>query len=332
MRVIGIDPGTRSFDLFGMEDNRRIIADEAIGSEELFRNPSLFLKRVEELMPLDAVIGPSGYGIPLKSIKDATEEDMGRMVPLDTKLAVNEGIRNVLLEMKKSGVPVWFTPGVIHLKTVPSYRKWNRFDMGTADKVCSVALGVKDQSDRLGIPFRETSFIHVEVGYGFTAVTAVKDGRIVDGTGGTNGSPGFLSCGGMDAEIAIRLKRPVTQEVLFRNGLKDFVGRDIEPEDLPEEAMTLLGESIEKDVASMRVSVREPREIILSGRLITYVNDELAGRLKRYAPVVRVRRPSRIAKEAACGAYIIGEGLLGGEYHELVENMVILHPGSAGCV
>jgi len=151
-----------------------IIADESIESEELFEDPSLFLKRVEELMPMDAVIGPSGYGMPLKSLKDATEEDIGRMVPLDTKLAVNEGIRNVLLGMKRSGVPVWFTPGVIHLRTVPQYRKWNRFDMGTADKVCSVALGVKDQSDRLKIPFEETSFVHVEVGYGFTAVTAVK--------------------------------------------------------------------------------------------------------------------------------------------------------------
>jgi predicted butyrate kinase (DUF1464 family) len=323
MRVLGIDPGTRSFDLFGMENDQVIIADESIESEELFEDPSLFLKRVEELMPMDAVIGPSGYGMPLKSLKDATEEDIGRMVPLDTKLAVNEGIRNVLLGMKRSGVPVWFTPGVIHLRTVPSYRKWNRFDMGTADKVCSVVLGVKDQSDRLKIPFEETSFVHVEVGYGFTAVTAVKDGRIVDGTGGTNGSLGFLSCGGMDAELAIRLEHPVTQEILFKNGLKDFVGRDIEPEELTDEAITLLGESIEKDVASMLVSARETREVLLSGRLIPYVRDELKNRLKGCAPVVRVRKPSKKAKEAACGAYIIGEGLLGGRYRELVENMGI---------
>jgi len=40
-------------------------------------------------------------------------------------------------------MPVYFTPGVVHLNTVPSYRKWNKFDMGTADKVCCVALGIK---------------------------------------------------------------------------------------------------------------------------------------------------------------------------------------------
>jgi len=38
-----------------------------------------------------------------------------------------------------------------------------------------------------------------------------------------------------------------------------------------------------------------------------------------------VKNLSRIAKEAACGAYIIGEGLLGGKYYKIVENMGILN-------
>jgi len=39
--------------------------------------------------------------------------------------------------------------------------------------------------------------------------------------------------------------------------------------------------------------------------------------------VARVKKLSTIAKEAACGAYIIGEGLLGGRYHKQVANMEI---------
>ncbi|MEA3253841.1 MAG: DUF1464 family protein, partial [Chloroflexota bacterium] len=226
-------------------------------------------------------------------------------------------------------MPVYFTPGVVHLETVPGYRKWNKFDMGTADKVCCIALGIKDQAERLNLSFSETSFIYVEVGYGFTATIAVEGGKIVDGIGGTNGSIGFLACGGMDAEIAIRLKPPVTQEIVFRQGIKDFVGKDIEPEDLAnfEEAMVLLGENIEKDVASMLVTVPCPREIILSGRLMghEFIKAELAKRLSKYAHVVKVRKPSTIAKEAACGACIIGEGLLGGKYRKLAENMGICH-------
>jgi len=38
-----------------------------------------------------------------------------------------------------------------------------------------------------------------------------------------------------------------------------------------------------------------------------------------------VNKLSKIAKEAACGAYIIGEGLLGGKYHKIIENMRILN-------
>ena len=329
MRVVGIDPGTYTFDLFGMENNKEIIIDKSIKSEDIFQNPHLLIDELESLMPLDMIVGPSGYGIPTKSIKDMTDDDIGRMIPLDTKVAVNEGIKNALIEMRQRELPVYFTPGVIHLTTVPSYRKWNKFDMGTADKVCCVALGIKDQSERLNIPFNKTSFIYVEIGYGFTAVIAVEEGKIIDGIGGTNGSLGFLGSGGMDAEIAIRLKPPLTQEIVFRGGVKDFVGKDIEPKDLInfKQAILLLGENVEKDVASILVSMQNLKEIILSGRLTAYdfIKAELTRRLNKYAPVVKVNKLSKIAKEAACGAYIIGEGLLGGKYRRLVENMGILN-------
>lgn len=327
MRVVGIDPGTYSFDLFGMENNKETIIDKSIKSEDILQNPHLFIDELELLMPLDMIVGPSGYGIPTKSIKDMTEDDIGRMIPLDTKVAVNEGIKNALIEMKQRGMPVCFTPGVIHLTTVPSYRKWNKFDMGTADKVCCVVLGIKDQSERLNIHFDKTSFIYVEIGYGFTAVIAVEDGKIIDGIGGTAGGLGFLGRGGMDAEIAIRLKPPITQEIVFQGGVKDFVGKDIEPKDLInfKEALLLLGENTEKDVASMIVSIHKPKEIILSGRLAAYdfIRIELTRRISKYASVVKVNKLSRIAKEAACGAYIIGEGLLGGKYRRILENMGI---------
>lgn len=327
MRVVGIDPGTYSFDLFGMEDNKKVIVDETIRSEDVLQNPYILVEKLEGLATLDIIIGPSGWGIPLKSIKDMTEGDIGRMIPLDTKVAVNEGIKNVLLEMKRREMPVLFTPGVVHLNTVPSYRKWNKFDMGTADKVCCVALGIKDQSERLNISFEEACFIYVEIGYGFTATMAVEGGKIIDGIGGTNGSIGFLACGGMDAEIAIRLKPPLTQEIVFKGGIKDFVGKNIEPADLInfKEAMTLLGENIERDVASMFVSAPHSREIILSGRLVEheFIKRELQDRLNKYAPVARVKKLSTVAKEAACGAYIIGEGLVGGVHRKLVQNMGI---------
>jgi predicted butyrate kinase (DUF1464 family) len=331
MKIVGIDPGTYSFDIFGMEDDKNIIIDETIKSEDVLADYHILIDKLEALMPLDLIVGPSGYGLPTKFIKDLSEDDIGKMIPLDTGVAVNIGIKNALMEMKNRQMPVSFTPGVIHLSTVPSYRKWNFFDMGTADKVCCVALGIKDQSERLNLSFNETSFIFVEVGYGFTTVIAVYNGKIIDGIGGTNGSIGFVGCGGMDAEIAIRLQPPMTQELVFKGGVKDFIGYNIEPGDLinHKEALMLLGERIEKDVASMLVSLNNPNEIILSGRLLTYdfIENTLRNRLEKYAPVVKVNKISKIAKEAACGAYIIGNGLLGGKYREIVENMGIINAG-----
>lgn len=332
MRVVGIDPGTYSFDLFGMEDDFKIIIDEAISSTKVLNNPFLLIEKLEALLPLDAIVGPSGYGIPLKNIRDMSGFDLESMIPLDTKVAVNEGIKLLLLEMKARQWPVWFTPGVINLKTIPFYRKWGKRDLGTADKVCCVALGIKDQCERLNIPYHQSSFIYLEVGYGFTAVMGVANGKIVDGIGGTNGAFGFLAGGGMDAEIAIRLKSP-TQEACFTGGIRDFVrnlsgSKDIEPEDLKNypEGMTLLTESVEKDVASLLVSVPNPKEFILSGRLMKddFIKDSFATRLQKYGKVVLVNKPAKIAKEAACGAYLIGEGIQGGKYHSLVKEMGLL--------
>ena len=336
MRIVSIDPGTYSFDLFGMENNETIIIDEAINSMEIFKNPLLLMDKLEKLMPLDAIIGPSGYGIPVKHIKDMNDTDLSEMIPMDTQAAVNEGIKKLIMRMKEKNMPVYFTPGAINLKTIPEYRKWNKLDMGTADKVCCAALGIKDQAQRLNIKYEETSFIYIEVGYGFTAAMAIENGKIVDGIGGTCGSVGFLSGGGMDGEIAIRLKTPLTQDIVFKSGVKDFTGQNIEPKDLIrfKKALTLLAEDIEKDAAALMVSNPNAKEIIISGRLTNYdfISEELKNRLNKYAPTVKVKNLSKITKDAAFGAYIIGEGLLGGKYATLVENMELTNTKTTATV
>jgi predicted butyrate kinase (DUF1464 family) len=237
--------------------------------------------------------------------------------------------------MQGERLPVWLTPGVIHLSTVPLYRKINKIDMGTADKVCCVALAMRDQAYRLCIPVAATSFILVEVGYGFTAVIGTENGRIVDGIGGTQGGPGFLCPGAMDAELAIRFgKKP--QSVLFTGGAKDVCAeKDLTPEkmagnpSLYADSWLMLIEGLVKDVAAMAVSVPASKEILLSGRLarVPAIGNELAARLSRYGPARHVAREARIAKEAAEGAYIIGEGLLGGRYSEITDSLRLRQSG-----
>ena len=229
--------------------------------------------------------------------------------------------------MQTEGFPLYFTPGVIHLPTVPAYRKANRMDMGTADKVCCVALAIRDQAELYGIDYSATSFILAEVGYAFNAVIGVDGGKIVDGLGGTSGGPGFITLGNMDAELAVRLGE-FPGIVLYSGGAKDMSGRDdLTPEELArkhekyQDSWNMLLESIAKGVAAIMVSVEKPREILLSGRLsrIPEIAEALAVKLARFGKVRMVGRGASIAKEAAEGAYIIGEGLLGGRYKGIVD-------------
>ena len=82
-------------------------------------------------------------------------------------------------------------------------------------------------------------------------------------------------------------------------------------------------ESILKGVAAMTVAVEKPREILLSGRLsgIPEIAEALRVRLSQFGKVRRVGRRAKVAKEAAEGAYIIGEGLLGGKYKGILDSL-----------
>ena len=76
--------------------------------------------------------------------------------------------------------------------------------MGTSDKVLSVVLAVKDQAERLKIPYDKTSLILVEVGFGYTSAIAVKNGQIIDAMAGTAGFPSFLGSGFLGFRSSLR--------------------------------------------------------------------------------------------------------------------------------
>jgi len=328
MRVVGIDPGTGSFDFFGM-DGEKVIVDSTIPVPEVVQNPNILLDTVRSILPLDMIVGPSGYGLPPTPIKDITERELTLMVPDAKSVPLCGGIRTVIRRMKDEGLPVYFTPGVIHLPTVPAYRKANKMDMGTADKVCCVALAIRDQAELYSINYSETSFILAEIGYAFNAVIGVEGGKIVDGFGGTSGGPGFITLGSMDSELAVRLGK-FPGIVLFSGGAKDASGKDdLTPEEMAREqdkyspSWNMMLESILKGITAMMIAVEKPREILLSGRLsaIPEIAETLSARLSQFGKVRKVGRKAKVAKEAAEGAYIIGEGLLGGKYKGIVDSL-----------
>lgn len=331
-RVIGIDPGTRSFDICGLEDGK-VFLDDTRSTIEVSQKPSSIADIVERAKPLDLVVGPSGYGLPLKKIDELDEADLFQMTlvrPDDKGLPVLVGLGKFVEELRRKRTKVIFIPGVIHLSTVPEHRKVNKIDMGTADKLCCAALGVYDQARTYSIEYSETSFILVEIGFGYNAVIGVENGEIVDGVGGTLAGPGFLTLGAMDGELAYILGK-FSKELLFRGGVTSIVGRpDLIPEDFPalatrdtraRIAWEAFHEGIVKSVASIKSMVQEPREIIVSGRLsrVAEITREVSQRLATFGKVRRIGQIAAKAKEAAQGAALIADGLAGGKMKPLVE-------------
>ncbi|MDQ7029068.1 MAG: DUF1464 family protein [Ardenticatenia bacterium] len=334
-RVLGIDPGTLSFDLCGLEDGE-VFLDISIPSADIAADPRVLINTLEASRPLDLIIGPSGYGLPWVSLAKFSERDRFLVILADERergrAALVGGMGEMLEQLRASGMPMLFMPGVIHLPTVPEHRKANKIDMGTADKLCCLALGIFDQARRHGIPYAETSFIYVEVGGAYTAVMVVQDGQVVDGLGGSTGPPGFYALGAMDGELAYLLGT-FHKEVLFSGGVAYMAGKPtLSPEEAARHmdsdpalyrAWEALFEGVVKSVAAEMAIVPGVREILLSGRLtrIPAVRKELRRRLSRFAPVHRVSGIAQTAKEAAQGAAIIADGMAGGQFADLVDTM-----------
>jgi len=320
VRVIGIDPGTKSFDICGLEDDA-VILDTSISTNDVLKDPELLSDVITETKA-DLVVGPSGFGIPVTGIKDIGERELFLMslIKKDDRKSIL-GLRASINKMKQKNLPVFFIPGVVHLPTVPYHRKLNKIDMGTADKLCCAALGIRDQALRLDINYSETSFILLEMGFGYTAAVAIKDGKIVDGIGGSTGNIGFLSLGGMDAELAYLLGG-FNKELIFRGGIEMLAKK---PEKLMEneDALSAYLEGSVKDILALTSSVK-PQEILASGRMsrVKGLFDELKKRID--FPVRRLEGFAvKNVKEAAQGAALIANGLAGGKYSELVDVMRI---------
>src|SRR5256885_1356190 len=224
-RVIGIDPGTVSIDLCGLDDGR-LFLDRSWPTAEALADPARFVAELEAAGPLDLVVGPSGYGVPITRVQDITEEALRlAFLAAPGETGGIGGLRNLVRALARTALPVVLTPGVVHLPTVPAHRKVNRVDMGTAEKVCAVALAVSDQARRVGSPLSNISLVLLELGGAFTAAVAVAAGRIVDGVGGSAGPLGFRAPGALDGEVAY-LAGEVSKALLFRGGAASIAGWD----------------------------------------------------------------------------------------------------------
>lgn len=330
MRILGIDPGTVSFDLCLL--NEQAVEFEAtFPSPTIASNPEALARTCLDLKP-DAIIAPSGYGLPNRHFRDLTARDFFELtlVREGENVPVLDGMKRFFALIQESKMDILFVPGIIHLPTVPRWRKLNKIDMGTADKMCIGALSVATAARLKNIPYSDIDHIVVEVGGGYNALITIKGGQIINGIGGTLfPGPGFANAGAMDGELAYLLG-DFSKALLFEGGasyLADKGGTriaDFGLEHCPE-AFNAFMEGVTAAVTSQR-SILESKDVYLSGRLTGYENiyRPLKTELEKLGyKVEKLPALSDKSKAAAQGYAVVGNGLYGGFYNGLVRHMKI---------
>ena len=330
MRILGIDPGTVSFDLCLLED-REIRFEESIPSTMVAEKPEDMAEKCLNL-DLDVMIAPSGMGLNNRRLTELTEREMFELtlVREGEEVPVLEGMKKFLAIVREAGIEVFFLPGVIQLPTVPRWRKLNKIDMGTADKMCIAALSVETVSRKKGVAYSEVNHIVVELGGGYNSAITIEKGRIINGIGGTLfPGPGFMNAGAMDGEIAYLL-RGFEKSLLFQGGAGYLAGSEslsienFTMESCPE-AFNAFVEGALFAVCSQR-ALLPSLEVYLSGRLTRYekIYNPLKTRLEELGyEVSPLPALSDKSKAAAQGYAMVGNGLYGGYYEPLVKHMMI---------
>jgi len=321
-----------SFEVCVLDDGDAIL-ETSFSSAALGADPAPLVALLVDHGPFDLVLGPAGYGLPLVPAERVGERELAlialkRADEPESRVGI-AGMRSIVRGLIAAGLPLVFGPGAIHLPTVPVHRKWNRIDIGTADKVASAALGIADQAGRLGIGYEETAFVLLELGGGFSAALAVDGGQIVDGLGGSAGPIGARACGALDAEAAYLIAGALSKRTVFSGGALDPRGKrdlaapgalaDLRADPAAADGWLAIEEGAAKAALALTASVPAPREILVAGRLaaVEGLLDALGRRLAHVAPV----RAAATVESAARGAALLADGLAGGRYAPLVDRL-----------
>jgi predicted butyrate kinase (DUF1464 family) len=320
-RVVGIDAGTVSLDVCGLVDGRHSI-DLTWPTPDAIADPDAFVAALSTRGVPDLVVAPSGYGLPVRPARGISDEEM-RLAFLagpDEHGGIG-GLRGFVRRLAGSSLPVVFTPGVVHLDTVPAHRKINRVDLGTADKVCAAALAIEMQRVRTGRRLEEISLILLELGGAFTAAVAVDGGQIVDGVGGSSGPIGWRAAGALDGEVAF-LAGTVDKAMLFAGGAETVAERLPEGRSL---ALRAYVEGAVKAVSQLKTSAPRADEVFVSGRNAADAGllERLDAALSGVAAVRRLEGFALVAKQGAQGAALLADGLAGGRHEALVKRLRI---------
>ncbi|MBD3349907.1 MAG: DUF1464 domain-containing protein [Candidatus Lokiarchaeota archaeon] len=337
IKVLGVDPGSYSWDFIGFDEEQGICLDHSIPTKQIQKNPEICLELIKSRGNFDLLSAPSGFGLPLKKIVDMSDEDFFlTILKKKSKKDSIIGLTQILKLLKKEKINGYMLPSVKHLPTVKRYHKINKIDLGTADKLCTSVVGIRNQMEDLSIPCNETSFIMVEMGYAFSAVLAIENGKIIDGIGGSN-IMGFRAVGSIDGEVAYLMGK-IRKRDVYKGGVSSIAGfGDMKAEELillakkdekTQVALNAYYDSVKKAVYAISSSFYNPeniKQVLFAGRYARFdpLVKPLLQDLKLIAPTKVMRSYAQISKESAQGAAFIANGLLGGRFKDIVDTLQI---------
>lgn len=294
MLSLGIDAGTKSFKTCLMREGKMELKSHS--PEKAYE----YSMAVRKKYPDCPIVLPSGFGIPLKEACNLTDGDIFEMTlkKEDTEIVGLGKFLDKVRNLKNA----YCIPSVKLLPTVPLHRKINRIDMGTSDKLCSIAF-ILERLMRTETPSR-IDFINCEVGWGFASLIVVRKGKIIDGVGGSN-LLGPLCRGAIDAEIAY----------LHAFSKKEIYGGGFLPiEETFRCGSRLFREELEKKIYGLR-------EYHGIGRVLLTGRRKLA--IKKILPRAQILLSAHEGYEAASGAALIANGLGGGAHKKIVDLLAI---------
>jgi predicted butyrate kinase (DUF1464 family) len=107
-RVAGVDPGTVSIDVCAL-DGGEVLLDQSFRSADLARDPTPLVDALVAHRPLDLVLGPAGYGLPLVPGEQVGERELALMMLLRSDQARARaglgGMRAIIRPLIGAGVP-----------------------------------------------------------------------------------------------------------------------------------------------------------------------------------------------------------------------------------
>lgn len=206
MLFAGVDPGSESYAFSFINEVGNQVSYFEVPTQLISHYSLSAVRRILAYRPYCTAL-PSGHGLPFIRGNQLDDEDISLLTLSKSK----EGpLHSILNAFRFITINSFTIPSVIELESVPIHRKtW--IDMGTADKVASAFF--------YRAYFGLSDFVLLEMGRHFSSILVVKDGKIIDGFGGTI-VPGLASPGAIDGEAVYLLSKAgvhVDKETIYSN-------------------------------------------------------------------------------------------------------------------